>query len=54
MRSPAPWRTVGTNKKEAKADVIKNTTEDNKTDLSYNVYVVEETGWSPSPSATTR
>ena len=36
--------TVGTNKKEAKADVIKNTTEDNKTDLSYNVYVVEETG----------
>ncbi len=36
--------TVGTNKKEAKAEVITNTTEDNKTDLKYNVYVVEETG----------
>ena len=36
--------TVGTNKKEAKAEVIKNTTEDNKTDVSYSVYVVEETG----------
>ena len=36
--------TVGTNMHEAKAEVIKNTTEDNKTDLSYNVYVVEETG----------
>ena len=35
---------VGTNMKEAKAEVITNTTEDNKTDLKYNVYVVEETG----------
>ncbi len=34
---------VGTNMKEAKAEVITNTTEDNKTDLKYNVYVVEET-----------
>ena len=36
--------TVGTNKKEATAEVVNNTTQDNVTDLSYNVYVVEETG----------